>query len=310
MKLLIDVETIKINKSIKKIPLECEQCEKVFYKDRKTVLKGIKGTKKVSFCSVSCSCKSRQKHENITKPCKECQILFTRRATLKVPDPQFCCHDCANIYIGRNTTEEIRQNRSNFMSSNSKLRKSSEKTRQKRILIAEEKYKQLSKKCLCVICGNSVSPEYKGNNNALARKKTCSKYCRAELQSRIMKRREVIGGNKNKYATGWHNSPSAGRVWLESSYEKIVAKDLDLNNIRWIRPKYLKWIDSKNESHKYFPDFYLIDFNIFLDPKNDFIILRDQDKIDRVINQNKVKLFLLRKSELSWNSIKLKIDSQ
>ena len=51
---------------------------------------------------------------------------------------------------------------------------------------------------------------------------------------------------------------------LESIHEWQVANELDKNNIHWIRPKPLKLKDGR----KYEPDFYLKDFNIYLDPKS------------------------------------------
>jgi len=41
--------------------------------------------------------------------------------------------------------------------------------------------------------------------------------------------------------------------------------------ILWVRPKSLPYeIDGKKR--KYFPDFLLVDYGIYLDPKNDFLI--------------------------------------
>lgn len=50
---------------------------------------------------------------------------------------------------------------------------------------------------------------------------------------------------------------------LESKLEATVADILDSNNIKWIRPKYLKLSDNK----RYEPDFYLVDYDVYIDPK-------------------------------------------
>ena len=107
-----------------------------------------------------------------------------------------------------------------------------------------------------------------------------------------------LGGNKNNSAWGWYTSPIAGIVWLESSYEHKVAVALDAAGVNWIRPSFLKY-----DSKRYFPDFYLIDYDVYLDPKNDYLIEKDKIKLQKVRNQNSVKLVVLNKSQLDWETI-------
>lgn len=116
-----------------------------------------------------------------------------------------------------------------------------------------------------------------------------------------------ISGNRNRYSVGWYVSPAAGKIYLESSYELAVAQSLDLNMVKWERPKFLPWVDLYGVKRKYYPDFYLPDYDVFLDPKNEFITKRDLPKISAVISQNNVKVLLLSKAELDWDTIKQKI---
>lgn len=92
-------------------------------------------------------------------------------------------------------------------------------------------------------------------------------------------------------------------VYLQSSYEVEVAKQLDANNIMWIRPKPLLWIDDNNMEHRYYPDFYLIDYNVYLDTKNDYLIKKDKKKIESVCKQQNVRILVLSVDMLSWNRI-------
>lgn len=70
-------------------------------------------------------------------------------------------------------------------------------------------------------------------------------------------------------------------ILFDSSWEVTIAKLLDSLNISWIRPKdSLKWIDANGKTRKYFPDFYLEDFDVFLDPKNHIVVQRSKDKIE------------------------------
>ena len=83
-------------------------------------------------------------------------------------------------------------------------------------------------------------------------------------------------------------------VCLQSSYELLCSEILNELEIRWIRPKALKY-DKKN----YFADFYLPDYDIWLDPKNNYKAKCDEEKIQKVKNQNNVKLFVLSETQLT-----------
>lgn len=52
------------------------------------------------------------------------------------------------------------------------------------------------------------------------------------------------------------------------------------------------------------PDFYLVDYEIFLDPKNDYLAKIDKNKIDRVIEENNVKVFILTEEKINAEFIK------
>jgi hypothetical protein len=67
---------------------------------------------------------------------------------------------------------------------------------------------------------------------------------------------------------------------LDSSWELALAIRLDELKINWIRPNPIVWIDSNNIEHNYFPDFYLTDYNIFLDPKNPAAYQNQIEKIE------------------------------
>lgn len=104
---------------------------------------------------------------------------------------------------------------------------------------------------------------------------------------------------------------------LGSSYELIVAKSLDENSIRWENRHKFSYIDPLGKKRTYTPDFYLIDYQIYLDPKNSFLInnvnpslgFTDIKKIELVQKQNGIRIIILDKTELSWNIIEKKIYS-
>lgn len=69
-------------------------------------------------------------------------------------------------------------------------------------------------------------------------------------------------------------------VMLDSTWELELAKRLDELNIEWIRPLPLKWKDDNNVEHHYFPDFYLVKYDLYLDPKNPMAYIVQKYKID------------------------------
>lgn len=92
----------------------------------------------------------------------------------------------------------------------------------------------------------------------------------------------------------------------------VVAKELDENQIKWERPSYFIWKDDTGNEHRYYPDFYLPEYNVYLDPKNDYLIenksarfgITDVEKIKKVSEQNNIKILILDKNNLNWENIK------
>lgn len=74
-------------------------------------------------------------------------------------------------------------------------------------------------------------------------------------------------------------------VLLDSSWELTLAKRLDQLGIVWTRPDPLKWIDEFGVSHNYFPDFYLPDYDLYLDPKNPHAAKVQKNKLTLLLRQ-------------------------
>lgn len=100
--------------------------------------------------------------------------------------------------------------------------------------------------------------------------KTCSRECMIKAkQSRSYQN----GSRKTYYYKG---------VILESSWELEIAKLLDKRKIEWIRPKPIPWTDKKNKTRLYYPDFYLPEYNLYLDPKNPYCMELDKTKMEEI----------------------------
>lgn len=68
-------------------------------------------------------------------------------------------------------------------------------------------------------------------------------------------------------------------VKLDSSWEERLAKRLDFLGVDWIRPEPLEWVDKFGRTHNYFADFYLPNYNVYLDPKNKIAFSSQIEKI-------------------------------
>lgn len=87
-------------------------------------------------------------------------------------------------------------------------------------------------------------------------------------------------------------------ICLQSSFELQCARLLDDMDIKWIRPKHIKYlIDGKTK--KYFPDFFLVDYNVYLDPKNNYLAKLDTNKIKLVSEQNNVRIEILTQEKIT-----------
>jgi hypothetical protein len=109
-------------------------------------------------------------------------------------------------------------------------------------------------------------------------RKTCGS-ADCVVQASVGERNYINGRRK----PSWFYNPNEGKeVLLDSSWEVEIAQFLIDNSVKWIRPKFVKWTDVHGTVRRYFPDFYLVDYDVYLDPKNPFGIVTGKDKIERV----------------------------
>lgn len=73
-----------------------------------------------------------------------------------------------------------------------------------------------------------------------------------------------------------------GRKFIfDSSWEDALAIKLDELNIQWDRPAPIQY-SLEGKIHNYFPDFYLPEYDLYLDPKNSWVENQQQQKIEAV----------------------------
>ena len=155
----------------------------------------------------------------------------------------------------------------------------------------------------CAECGKKFvwNDVFKGS------KKYCSKECKNahqfESKSTSAKLRNFGGVRPSKRIL--YNGTSLG-----STYEVQLAKILDKLKINWSKsPKFNYTVNSITRTYE--PDLYLPDYNLFLDPKNDFLIhnvnpvlgFKDMDKIAWVVEQNNISIAIIDKEHLTEDNI-------
>lgn len=150
---------------------------------------------------------------------------------------------------------------------------------------------------LCIICGNQLP-------YANRRKNTCSTECKNELLSLKAIENGNYGGSTKQYL-GYCDS-YGNFCYLDSYWELVLANSLDKNNIVWTRPAAFKL----SSGRRYTPDFYLEDYEVYLDPKayrTGYIEQVEKIKIFEL--EYNTKCFVISSfNNLNWEFIKLLID--
>lgn len=223
------------------------------------------------------------KHENYipTTFCKNCNkgLPLSKKANI------FCSRSCAATFNNKQRDPEIYQ-----------------KIFKTRILPTpwnkDIKYKSNHKSPMCYvsfceICSATIQNKIN---------KTCSKKCLAKLLSNNSRKNPNCGGKRNSKRIYVKDS-NQKIVCLESSYEVLLSEILNNLKIHWTRPKHI-FYKKDNKTYRYYPDFYLKDFNIYLDPKNDYLIENCWDKIYTVNAYNNTSIVILDKKSLNADFIK------
>jgi hypothetical protein len=69
---------------------------------------------------------------------------------------------------------------------------------------------------------------------------------------------------------------------FDSLWELKMVHFFEKNNINYIIPPSITWTDRNSKTHKYFPDFYIPDLNLYVDPKNPIVIIQQKEKLEIV----------------------------
>jgi len=150
----------------------------------------------------------------------------------------------------------------------------------------------------------SEAMEKKKKNISNAWKKGCYKNVefgksfkgkRHSEETKALMREKALSSKHRRLvkSTRYYTKKDGNVVLLDSSWEEVLAMRLDELNISWTRPEIpLQWIDNKNIKHNYFPDFYLNDYDLYIDPKNPAAYNNQIEKINYLTKTFKNIIFL------------------
>jgi len=249
-------------------------------------------------------CRNCKSGCNITKTCKHCTKAFVSR---KKENKQFCSQSCSATYNNKKRDKAFYKNNKVKLArcKNCKqeiyvnIRSCSlnvfcKKCKQKHInqrqneynrrLLAGEITKSRGTRGSCKIhiktCNGCKKPFITANAKRNLDRKTCCKQCTSLASNGI---RTYQNGSRKP---SWYFCKEQKKnVLLESSWEVETAKLLDELKIKWIRPEPLEWFDENNKKRFYYPDFYLLTQQVYLDPKNPFCLQRDKNKLQYFKNK-------------------------
>lgn len=215
------------------------------------------------------SCEKKLKELNELKLCKKCKSEFIPSKGLKNYCSVLCCKSHEKSKESKKKSSENTIKWFNSIEGNKQRQRLRERRLGKGPLVKKgDPFKEIS----CTNCKNAfVTPRKKDG--------TYRSWCSDECYLSI----------KRKNAKGIKRKTYNGFIF-DSGFEVKIAKFLDENGVKWIQPKdAIKWIDKDGKERKYFPDFYLPYYDLYLDPKNWYCIQKQKEKLDIV--SNIIKLF-------------------
>lgn len=184
----------------------------------------------------------------------------------------FCNIQCANTFNNKNLNNKNLNNKKRNFSDEYKL------ILKERIKIACLKYAEKYKgKTYEEIHGIEKANELKKkiSESLIGKSKGKALTLEKELERRkkiseTMKNNPKAGGLREGSGRGvktWYESKIAGKVYLRSTYELEYAKWLDNNNVNWKQNSNSFEYFFNNKNRKYYPDFYLIDEDCYVETK-------------------------------------------
>ena len=213
--------------------MKCEHCNKTFKNAG-----GLASHKR--FCV--------ENPEVESENCKECGDSIK-------PHKKFCSNSCRATYKnkGRNRTEKTKTKISNSLSDRKLSDKHKENIAKSNRKRAYKTYSRKSK--ICPNCDKIF--ETTTSRDRIY----CSWKCYSDSDKSAIDYSNCGGRRRGSGISKgcWYESPIAGEVWLDSSYELAYAKWLDENDVKWERNTESFCYIYNGKEKEYIPDFRVED---------------------------------------------------
>jgi hypothetical protein len=231
------------------------------------------------FCTHECFTQWARKNHPFrireNRQCKTCNKIFE---VIKSNPKKYCSTSCSATYNNtRRKHSSLTKNKIKKAYLDGKLIGLSRKGRKGKLV---EK--------TCPVCNKKYEiPLWKEKSGL---KKYCSKKC-------CYKRPNQGGyhaGSVRNFKSGWYESKVAGKVWLDSSYEFIMARYLDDKGYNWIKnTKGFPYLNVDGDDANYVPDFYIKNLDLWVETKG-YMVKNDQNKLDHFPH----KIILIGKKQI------------
>lgn len=184
-------------------------------------------------------------------------------------------------------------------------------TKNKRSLINEKVSLKLTKEKIiinkiCINCNNNFDV-FSNNKN----KKTCSISCASAIAGKAIKKdtskmggiREGGGRSKLIEYTNY-----LGEKMKLNKEEILVAQILDILKLTWNRNfKGFIYFDNNNKKRKFYPDFYIKEYDLYLEYKG-WITDKMKYKMDNAKINNNFNLFILYGNDKRYNNLGINLN--
>ena len=250
---------------MKTIQLKCNGCDTLFDKEKKEYTRQVKNGNTNFYCNLKCSWKyggHPSRHTSTKLNCLFCNQLF--ESTTHKNSRKCCSLVCARKFSQSFVNTENTSKALKLYYKNNPI--------EKHTTFEDRK---------CLVCAGLFNIEI------WKPKKTCSNKCYRKLMRINAITNPNCGGETNYKKIKYKD------IWMDSTWEVEVAKLMDEKNIIWERSRknhMFWWTDKDGIKRRYYPDFYLPKYNIYLDPKNKYKIKLDEYKMNQVIIENNVNL--------------------
>ena len=150
---------------------------------------------------------------------------------------------------------------------------------------------------------NGMKSKEARNKLSLIRKKMMKEGLAQQISNQMKKAwsEGKFDGVKVGRSKWYHYEHSNGKIYkVQGKYEYRFIEWLDKNKMEFeCHPKKLKYIDAKGEWHSYLPDFFVNEWDCYVEIKNKYHMTQQIEKFEMILKSNtNIKLKILLEKDL------------